>query len=334
MDFGIKELGITLMVGAFTMLGFEAILHYVFNRGLIGFFSGKLGLETGKRTGSVAHPTKTHDKSESTMTITVFILLAFGIGVLAEDLSYKYVDSTKTGFIGILAQILPSETLNALDLPAEESDVVVTLVGTLKKPKPGSLAHELAAADALEIADPSEHNKQVQEWMAQDQPCVPQPEAAANCPSQEQVKTSFDSLYYYAKNMAYKDANHYDELKRIQARLEFVRSLSLISLFYFLIALITGLILIVFHWLKGPNHCKRLAELRIRVPVLVGVLFCIYFVSLWAFARETTAFDLRALGYLSTTILAEKRQRKLDEEKPRATQSPLSPASSQTTSAR
>jgi len=42
MDLGLKELGITLMVGAFFILGLEAIMHYFFNTQLTGFFQDVL----------------------------------------------------------------------------------------------------------------------------------------------------------------------------------------------------------------------------------------------------------------------------------------------------
>jgi len=35
MDLGLKELGITFLVGAFTILGFELILHYFTRPGLL-----------------------------------------------------------------------------------------------------------------------------------------------------------------------------------------------------------------------------------------------------------------------------------------------------------
>src|SRR5688572_1938389 len=99
MDF-IKELGITLLVGAFTILGAEAILHYYFNRGFVGFFEGKLGLEESGKVGK-----------EQTMTIAVFIAFAFAVGVVVEDLSWKYRDSKDMPFRTIPAKILPNSLI-------------------------------------------------------------------------------------------------------------------------------------------------------------------------------------------------------------------------------
>ena len=42
MDLGIKELGITLIVGVFTLLGAEMIAYFLFNRPLTTFFQDVL----------------------------------------------------------------------------------------------------------------------------------------------------------------------------------------------------------------------------------------------------------------------------------------------------
>jgi len=317
MDFGIKELGITLMVGAFTMLGFEAILHYLFNRGLIGFFSGRLGLEANKRTPSLSSDdsAKGQNKPDQTMTITVFILLAFGIGILAEDLSYKYLDNENFSFRTVLAKILPDEVVTDLALPSEDSDIAITLVKSLKQPTPISLAKDLAAARAFEITDHYNTGvgKRVQAWIESTPPCEPQDKPTPNCPSRGEVEESFKSLFYHAKNTVYKHPNHYDELKRMQARLEFTRSIALIAFIYFIIAVITGTSLMIFHSFSRHRRRKRLAELRVRFPATVAILFCVYFVSVWAFERENDAFNRRAFGYFATETLSDKRQRDIEE---------------------
>ncbi len=298
MDFGIKELGITLMVGFFAMLGFEAILHYFFNRGIIGFFPGS-------RSG--------FDKPDHTMTLTVLILLAFSLGLLVEDVSYKYADSEEVPFRTVLAKILPDEVITGLDLPSEDNDLVMTLVKSLKEPHPIPLARDLGREGGLTIADQSHelYVEEVQEWIKQEKPCSPGEKHTQLCPSRAEVEASLKNLYYYAKNNVYKDENHYDEMKRIQARLEFSRSISLISFFYFIVSLVIGLFLILFYSLKGRKQRKRLLELRVRVPAVLGILFCVYFFSVWAFARETDAFNRRALGYFSTILLYDQRQREL-----------------------
>src|SRR5687768_3384197 len=106
MDFGLKELGITFMVGAFTILGFELVLYHLLAVSVTGFFRERLGFENSdnekktKRLGgrpfhnkSLRANRKSTDDSFHSMRLAVFIGFSFAIGILAEDISYKFVDN-------------------------------------------------------------------------------------------------------------------------------------------------------------------------------------------------------------------------------------------------
>lgn len=313
MDF-IKELGITLLVGAFTILGAEAILHYFFNKQLSGFFHGKLGFE-----------------ERGNVTVAIFIAFAFAVGIVVEDLSYKYRDSHEIPFKTIPAQVLPDYIVSKLGLPQELDDRVTTLINDLNGvlPKPQPLALALANNQAFQISDTSnyankrkfETNKgnsgaKVERWIRDDQRCIPD-SRYSDCPATKEITNGIDNLYYYAKNKVYAHEQHAEELRRIQTRLEFTRSLSLIAFFYMLIALALGTALFSIH-LFGfrqelvkrkviPTKTERLDELSKRIPILLATLAVIYFLSLWAFALETENFNRRAYGYFSTMLISEKR---------------------------
>ncbi len=321
MDLGIKELGITLMVGAFTMLGFEAILYYFFNKQLIGFFEGKLGLEADKQAGDPNAPgtestkgsRKGKGEKDQTMAVTVFIVFAFAVGIIAEDLSYKYVDSANIPFRTIPAKFLPNYLVQKFDLPSEADDLVSTLIGDLENPYPSPLIRDLAANDAFLISDNSKTGQIVQGWIGNTNRCRPGIARTDVCPSQSDIKASLKGLYYYAKNTVYGHDNHYDELRKIQARLEFTRSLSLIAFLYFIITFVTGTSVFFWHLSKrkgSSTHQRRQRELRNSVPIVLAILFSVYFVSIWAFARETDAFNKRAFGYFSTMLITEGHQAK------------------------
>lgn len=320
MDF-IKELGITLLVGAFTILGAEAILHYYFNRGFIGFFEGTLGLEESGKVGK---------EKEQTMTIAVFIAFAFAVGVVVEDLSWKYRDSKDMPFRTIPAKILPSSLIYRLGLPPELDDQVVTLIGSLQDPDPVPLAVDLANNNAFQISDSSNYlgstkpiqindnnaGAKIERWIRNKPRCKPN-DAVSDCPNEDEVKNSISNLYYYAKNTVYAHPQHHEELKRIQVRLEFTRSLSMIAVIYSIIALVIGTPLIISRLShrkeKNKDQTKdqaRLHQLRDKIPVVIGTLLVVYFFSLWAFALESEAFNRRAFGYFSTMLISEKRTAK------------------------
>lgn len=54
MDLGIKEIGITFIVGAFFILGLELILFYFFGLQLTGFFQGAWGLTPRKPAQAIS----------------------------------------------------------------------------------------------------------------------------------------------------------------------------------------------------------------------------------------------------------------------------------------
>ena len=127
------------------------------------------------------------------------------------------------------------------------------------------------------------------------------------------MQTAIDNLYYNAKNTVYAHEQHSEELKKIQARLEFTRSLSMIGFIYFVIAFVVGTPLFIALLPQRKDKRKtasRLYKLRAKIPVVVGTLLLVYFFSLWAFALETKAFNKRAFGYFSTMLILEKRKPK------------------------
>lgn len=331
MDIGIKELGITLMVGAFTILGFEAILHYFFDKQLTGFFQGKLGLETESTSDEDHEKPKSGGKGkkdkDQTITVAVFLGLAFAIGIIAEDLSYKYVDSVQIPFKTIPSKILPDDLIHKLDLPSKYDSRISTLVETFtEKPKPQWLAVDLARSGAFFLTDP-DNGLTVQQWMQSPTPCTPVENATPTCPSIGQIQNSILKLYYYAKNRVYADQNYYDELKKIQARIEFSRSLSLIAFVYFSLAVLMAVILFLWTLAKrGSNKPGHFRPGWFKISVVVGILCGIYVLGTWAYERESDEFNKRTFGYFSSMLISEQQQ----QERLRQQSAPASTPSAST----
>jgi hypothetical protein len=354
MDF-IKELGITLLVGAFTILGFEAVLHYFFDCGLSGFFEGdQLGLQSNAKAKVNATKEngilRTGGEKEQTITLAVFVACAFAVGIVAEDLSYKFRDSQQIPFKIIPARLLPDFVIQWSGLPSEDDDRVVTMVGSLNQPRPASLTIDLANNDAFRIFNSYSCGDKIKKWILSESPCRPLdappgrawtpaelqcPTAIApvnDCLKRRQVEASFSDLYFYAKNTVYANQEYQDELKRIQTRLEFTRSLTMISFIYCVFGVVIGiplyrknLLRVVQQLWRRKTVCgapTRRERLRGKIPAVVGTLLLVYFFSLWAFALETEAFNRRAFGYFSTTLISEKRQRALAAPSPSPLPSP------------
>jgi hypothetical protein len=338
MDLGIKELGITFLVGAFTILGIELILYHYFHIHLTGFFQGRLGLAGADAVDAEKKSNEDKDKAETkelTMRTAVFIGLAFAIGILAEDLSSKYRDSLFIPFRSVSERILPDSLVGALDLPVIFDSRFKTLIYLNDEQKlvPNALAKDLAYTQAFSHVDPA-RGKKIEEWIADDQNrCTPGRDATATCPSLSELTHSIHKLYYYAKNNAYGHENYYDEMKRIQIRLDFSRSISMIALIYFCIAvfMLVPLQLAPTSWLmrKLPGINAWLLKVKqslrtkrperevddprphqfsmlFRVPMVLLILFMVYFVGGWAYAREAEEFNKRAFGYFSSMQIKQK----------------------------
>ncbi len=349
MDLGLKELGITFLVGAFTILGLEMILYHFFKIQLTGFFHGQLGLSHSTQEkpkkhevvprralqrrlnhGMIRHretpAAKNSEESdkESPMRTAVFIGLAFAIGVLAEDVSEKYRDGLHTPFNSVSARVFPNSLIEVIDLPIKYDARMKTLFKDLEadKPVPRLMAEELARTKSFTLADPV-YGEKVDRWINTPNRCIPSTSSSDSCPSLAELELSATKLYYYAKNMTFAEANYYDELKKIQIRMDFSRSISMLAFVYFVAALLVVVILLIRMacltiisparssvltlLLKTPEDGKRLLT---KAPLVLMALFLVHFVAIWAYARESDEFHKRAFGYFSSMQITASQPRK------------------------
>jgi hypothetical protein len=257
------------------------------------------------------------------MRLAVFIGLAFGIGVLAEDISNKYVDDSKNNFespFSIIKYPLLSKEKDKVELSLIRDLKVESLVEDFAPPDIKSLAKELAENGAFEMVD-AEKGAAVQEWILSDnpQPLCEKGKKSKDCVdnngkiSSDDIKKTIIELYYYAKNRTYKETNYYDEMKKIQSRWDFSRSIALISSFYTALALVGFPFSLLSIWIrnrwKHNNHeyPNRFWFNRIRKGIVtLIILFAINFFSYWAYQREADEFNKRAFGYFSSMLRTEK----------------------------
>ncbi len=325
MNFDLKELGITFIVGSFVILGLEAILFYFYNIQLTGFFQTKAGLERAKPTkannaqeqdytinSSDSKPDKDNSPVQA-IKIAIFIGIAFAVGILAEGLSYKYVDSVQTPFKELpsfVKELLPKELDKSLGLPSKENSRIKTLIKNIyEKPEVEALANDLAKQKAFSLMN-SETGLKVENWIKDPNRCKPDVnETLPNCPSISEITQSSYGVYYYAKNRVYQNASYYDEMRRIESRRDFSRSISLIAFIYLIGAIIMGAARIIYLMIKfkrGSFRAERIWEICKKVVLVSLILFGIYFFSMWAYERESDEFNKRAFGYFSTMLITEQ----------------------------
>ncbi len=303
-----KEIGLTFVVGAFCILGLEFILYQLFAFKITGFFHGKVGFQGNADD---------KDGNSSTISATLFVMVSLAIGIIAEDISYKFMDGDW------LPGWVPATWFEKLD------DKAVVLVGrdTEDNVVPLSLGKELSHRGAFTHCMYDRNVALAVETWFKKGGSLQSADLDEN-----KLNASIKSLYYSAKNAVYTIPSYYDEMKVIQSRLEFSRSITLIALSYFTFALIIILVTLIYLKLNGPGRRKNSqstmegnnksvgADIPIQsihlssrnIFVVLVTLCAIFSLSFRAYKRESEEYHKRAFGYFSSIL---NSQIKIDNEK-------------------
>ncbi|MBK7705870.1 MAG: hypothetical protein IPN69_02715 [Acidobacteria bacterium] len=313
MDFGLKEIGITFMIGAFTILGIELVLYYLSGMVITGFFRDRLGLDgetvtsspkrmRGRRrrdtrlglNGETGTSPPAVGDAVQNMRLAVFIGLSFGVGILAEDVSYKFVDNE-------LPFGLESKYDTRLKVLVEESPEL----------KFSHLAKDLATNAAFLRID-AERGAELNEWVKTDGKCE-----KCGALGIDEVKSAIVKLYYHAKNRVYLQANYYDEMRKIQSRADFARSIAVIS--FINVAMFFGIMIVmcidkhlmknrIINFMRERLGAKPFASLRAveyqKAAATFVTLLAVLALSSWAYDKESREYNKRAFGYYSTSLQA------------------------------
>jgi hypothetical protein len=269
------------------------------------------------------------------MKPAVFIGLAFAVGLLSEDLSYKYVDTAKTPFTYIprsLSSKLPAPFNRSSNYPDKETSRVETLIEDPWEDnmKVESLTVDLARTKAFSLID-SHDGPEIERWILENEKCQSTELKVEKCleqvnkqrPSNDKITVAINRLYYYAKNRVYLVRSYYDEMSRIEGRRDFGRSIFLLSVLLLIISALIGAVQITL-FLKSKRLTDR-GGLKIRVIPLIPiclVLVCCCGLSFFAFERESDEFNKRAFGYFSAMLYsqgfhihdAESEQQEVDDK--------------------
>jgi hypothetical protein len=305
----LKDLGLTFLIGAFTLLGFEAICWYLFGVRVTGFFRGRLGL----------YSTKPPVDEATDLAIWLFVVSSFAVGLIAEDISYGWQDpgALPKAILNIAAH---PDTLRREALVAAHADKN-SACGT-------QLGGELAERGAVSKVVKDTSASRLENWLSQ-------PKCSTTLSMTDAERAALlRRVYYHAKNWSYSQQNYFQELDRLQSRIDLTRSLLIVSCCLVLLTTcISGVAAIVAFLLpcyrsSGPawsssDSPKFPDSLLFRVSTILqyGVepqlawawanrAFCIVCVfamiggsSALAFRFETTEFYKHAFGYYSTSLV-------------------------------
>lgn len=266
MNLDLKEIGLTLIIGVLCILGAEAILYEYFGRRGLGLYRSLLS-RTRSKTIHKNETGMADEQSERVGAVSlravVIVGIAFGIGLLAENLSYHHVDNIPTPLR------LPAWTNSVpglgskISLPSKEESRIRTLIRNFQTDEPeiDSLALDLADNHAFAEVYGEKTGAKFDRWIVRIRECNLKvkecelhgtarnkcyeknndkcqffDEADLGVHSREELEDAIYGLYYHSKNTDYLQQNYYDELHRIETRRDFSRSVALIASFYLLMA--------------------------------------------------------------------------------------------------
>lgn len=279
MELDLKELGLTFLAGAFVILAVEALCYYTFNFQVTGFFAGEWGLRRDPQAKDGGNPTQ----------LPVVIVFCFCIGLLTEDVCYKFADTIAfpayrtlrlplTRFVdelkyedghvsrNVLQVVAIVKGLRSRDycLKREPLPPCEAVVRVYKNNQQAvwrcrttgieitGLGYELANRHAFARID-GQRGADVEAWIVDgsvatsswysrlDASRLPaaRREGVRQLPSRcdgapqtltrEDVEDSIRRVWYHAKNRVYANEQYYEEIDRMQSRLDFSRTLSAVA---------------------------------------------------------------------------------------------------------
>ena len=297
MDLDLKELAATLAIGAFFIFGVEFINLNFFRRTISSKFI--TNVETSQYVvGAFA------------------IALCFVFGMVVEDVSNKFVD--ENSWLSASHLLEPDDEIKtdvffgdkpwqSFSSPFAEQASKYRLLG----------AHTDRRGEALE--DYYFHAK-----------CGAPSAAPDPTPDRHDLTSVAKKFYYNAKNVAYQQDNYYDELKKIQLRVDFSRALVAVAVCLLIVVFaafaVKGVMTVAIKLLARPAHpagatpgdAARRARATVwlqekreylfaapkmqwgRLCAACLILGSALLLARFAYSSEEAEFDKRAYGYYLT----------------------------------
>lgn len=275
MSLGLEELVTTLAIGVLVLASLIGILY----------------LALGSWLNNVLNKLAKLNGIGGTTILLILLALSFAIGMLAEVLSNRVVDRDQ---VDVFSSILRTE---------KELRTSV-LFGNADEPaevKP--LARELAEKLLLS-AYAGQKGRDVEVAIAEFDNCKKKPNELCEeiLPSLDILSSVTTQVYYHAKNELFLHPTYFAELSRIQRRIDFARSLTLISVLLLILLIFTLIFIFLFmllSWFTRPKTSFTYLNGGLFV-LMAFVITSLCFAGGIAFEEEEKEFDKRVFGYIST----------------------------------
>lgn len=338
MQFELKELSFTLLTGAFVLLAGEALAYYTFGWHGSGFFAGDWGWH---RSEKPEHQLPTHllvivvfcfplgllvedlcYKGDDALAFPLYRALGMPATSLLDELRgesgnvNRFTLQTVTLVTGLRAYDSCPSTCFVQGPPRPTQEIRIT-----------ALAYELASRGAFSRND-GDRGAAVERWMRDSAPTdqhsgffspfgaklPPHTRAGVidlpHCSgayvaalTREDVRDSVRRLWYNAKNRVYREHEYYEEIERMESRLDFSRTITVVSLLAVFASVAFIFIGEIVALLNRRGREIPLAKSWRRASWLRTLIFLlIYCCATIAYTRESLEINKRVFGYYSSML--------------------------------
>ena len=283
MDLELNEAGMTFLVGALTILSIVALLYA---------FTGRTIIPAAKKDDAPPLPS---EGPPAALLTGMFIGLSFALGLLIEDAAYKFHDPFLYRPLNLWRDVFGRST-NRGDLKAEIARGVLFRTIPETRPERKSLGDDVCRGDLFRAAlQPLD--SPVAAWACDG---LPLPGVRGEEARYRAVDGAVMAAFYFAKNRVYREPNYFNELRRIQSRLEFSRTVATLTFGAAAVALAALLYAALTFRREGAR--RRVIAAAVALAVFMGVHALAYL----AYVQESEEFQKRVFGYYASMLRAEK----------------------------
>jgi cation transport ATPase len=253
MSLNLTEIGQTLSIGGLVLFGIWS---------LVRMNGGKINFDFFPERQSFVF-----------MLTSVLLAMIFAIGILFEDVSKNIVAERPIMFeYGALNYILPEDKY--MRIVCLSNNKVQDFRSERVTFKPKSLFFELKPKCNKDLDIENKKNIKGEYVLHKNE--------------FDRIVGSFNNLYYKSKNVVYREDNYFNELIKIEHRLNFIRSFTFLSFCFVIVSILNVLIFFI----------KRIHATFTSRVIFLCLFVLLMFLGRIAFISEHVNYNLRIYGYV------------------------------------
>jgi hypothetical protein len=233
MSFDFAELGATLAIGTYLLVGLELILFFLFNKTF--WLPLPWPKDEKPPTRHTQQSTEEPQEKDGRKPLidagsAVVVAVCFVLGLLVEDISYKFADKARLQHLWLL----PTEDDMRTDtLFGEKWKRCISKTGELNDRTKSAIAEFVPEPLAIELNDLGLLSRLGGKSGRKVIPLLTPEQSTyydwSNVTENDFITTA-NAVYYEAKNTVYKEPNYFHEMNHIRMRIDFARAFSFVCI--------------------------------------------------------------------------------------------------------